>query len=103
MNCSLFNDVFYKHTHSDSDVLLYYVNMEWKEEWYGETVFQNEDGSILYTQKYKPCSAVWFDGSIPHLIKPQSATAPKFRFSVSIFFKRNDNGERFQKCICNKI
>ena len=33
LNCSLFNDVFYKHTHSDSDVLLYYFDNRRCELW----------------------------------------------------------------------
>ena len=65
--------------------------MEWKQEWWGETQFLSEDlKEIIFTNPYVPGRAVWFDGAIPHTIKTQSAIAPKYRFSLSLFFWKGD-------------
>ena len=65
--------------------------MEWKQEWWGETQFLSEDlKEIIFTNQYVPGRVIWFDGEIPHTIKTQSFSAPKFRFSLSIFFDRGD-------------
>ena len=91
LNCTLQNDVYLPHAHPDTDVLLYYINMEWKQEWWGETQFLSEDlKEIIFTNPYVPGRAVWFDGAIPHTIKTQSAIAPKYRFSLSLFFWKGD-------------
>ena len=40
VNCDQFSTVHWPHTDSrpPRDVLLYYVNLDWKTEWYGETL-----------------------------------------------------------------
>ena len=83
------DDVHYAHIHDDTQVVLYYVNLDWKDGWYGETIFYEPDdiNSIAYTSTYTPGRFILFDGSIPHAIRPQSVKAPKFRFSLSCFFK----------------
>ena len=92
LNCTLKNDIYLPHTHIDQDVLLYYINMEWKREWYGETQFFSENlNEIIFTNPYVPGRMVWFDGTIPHTIKTQSSSAPKYRFSVSLFFEKLNN------------
>ena len=75
------NDVHYVHHHKDQQILLYYVNLDWIDGWYGETLFYNPKNlkEILYTSLYQPGRIVLFDGSIPHAIRPQSIKGPKFR------------------------
>ena len=94
VNCSKSYEVFEPHTHLNQDILLYYVNMNWKREWFGETLFYNEDCSeIVSAQSYIPGRVIWFKGDIPHTIRPSSSEAPNFRFSLSCVFDRrvNDN------------
>ena len=83
------NDVHYIHHHPDKHVLLYYVNLDWRDGWYGETLFYDPDDieKISFTSLYKPGRIILFDGSIPHAIRPQSIKGPKYRFSLSLFFE----------------
>jgi Rps23 Pro-64 3,4-dihydroxylase Tpa1-like proline 4-hydroxylase len=81
--------VYYAHTHGEDKVLLYYINMEWKEGWHGETQFYSDDlKEVKYTSPYTPGRLILFDGKIPHTMRPQSIIAPKFRFSLSMFLKK---------------
>ena len=51
-------------------------------------MFYNPDdiNSIEYTSSYVPGRIILFDGNIPHAIRPQSINAPKYRFSLSVFY-----------------
>ena len=82
------DDVHYHHTHQSKQVLLYYINLDWKDGWYGETLFYDSCNfdNIIFTSTYKPGRIILFDGCIPHAIRPQSIKASKFRFSLSLFF-----------------
>ena len=82
------NDVHYLHIHHNQQVCLYYVNLDWRDGWHGETLFYNPDNlkEIVYTSLFIPGRIILFDGSIPHAIRPQSVKAPKFRFTLSLFF-----------------
>ena len=82
------NDVHYLHIHDNQQVCLYYVNLDWRDGWHGETLFYNPDNlnEIVYTSLYVPGRIILFDGSIPHAIRPQSVKATKFRMSLSLFF-----------------
>ena len=84
------DDVHYIHGHH-GHVGLNYVNLDWQDGWYGETIFYDPDDitNIAYTSPYTPGRFVLFDGSIPHAIRPQSSKAPKYRFTISIFFEKN--------------
>ena len=87
MNLSTPSDVLQTHTHSAAKVLLYYVNLDWKNSWYGETLFFDESlGKIEFASPYTPGRIIVFDGSIPHTIRPQSHEAPFYRFTLSLFF-----------------
>ena len=81
-------DVQFTHTHKAEEVVvLYYANLEWLPEWWGETMFYNDDGSsIVHAARYTPGRFVVFDGPIPHAIRPQSPIGPQYRFTVSIIF-----------------
>jgi len=90
-NCSNFGEVYAPHTHDlKPDVLLYYANLEWKREWYGETLFYSEDlKDIIHANPYVPGRIVWFKGEIPHSIRPSSSMAPQYRFTISFFFLKD--------------
>ena len=90
INCGTFGDTYSPHTHNDKEVLLYYANLDWKVEWNGETAFySNNLKEIVLANPYVPGRVVWFDGEIPHSIKPQTHSAPKYRFTISLFFDKN--------------
>jgi len=93
-NCSKFGEVYSPHTHDlKPDVLLYYANLDWKRQWYGETLFYSEDlKDIIHTIPYVPGRIVWFKGEIPHSIRPSSSIAPQYRFTVSFFFLNGRTG-----------
>jgi len=82
------DDVHYIHSHQDQQVALYYVNMDWKDGWYGETLFYNPDNinDIVFASSYIPGRIILFDGDIPHAIRPQSTKATKYRISLTLFF-----------------
>ena len=49
VNCTTYSDVYLPHTHYDTDVLLYYINLDWKQEWWGESLFYSDDlKDIIY-------------------------------------------------------
>ena len=75
----------FRHTHGDSRVICYYINPEWREEWYGETIFYKDNGQDDRVISYQPNRAVIFDGNHPHSIRPASFIAPSYRFTLSCF------------------
>jgi len=94
INCNTIADSMSVHNHIGSDVMLYYVNREWKPEWGGETVFYDESGKeIIYTSPYVPNRMILFAGELPHRYNPPSRVAPKYRFSISTFFERTSEEE----------
>jgi Rps23 Pro-64 3,4-dihydroxylase Tpa1-like proline 4-hydroxylase len=87
INLSVPSDTNFSHTHLDQLVGVYYLNLDWKPEWAGETLFYNDDMSdIIHATMYKPNRFVLFDGSIPHTIRPQAFSAPHYRLTLAIFF-----------------
>ena len=89
LNCDTHVDVHTPHSHPMCDVILYYMNMDWKSEWYGETLFYSEDlKEIKYAGAYTPGRVICFDGEIPHSARPASRLAPKFRYTLAIFFEK---------------
>ncbi len=81
------NDVHLIHSHGYDQVVLYYVNLEWRDGWYGETLFYSEDTrDVVFTSPFVPGRMILFDGNIPHAIRPQSVAAPKYRWTISTFF-----------------
>jgi len=81
-------DIHYIHHHRTEHVVLYYVNLDWQDGWYGETIFYDEfkENNINFTSPYIPGRIILFDGNIPHAIRPQSVNGPKFRLSITLFF-----------------
>ena len=78
----------FRHTHGSDRVLCFYINPEWREEWYGETIFYNPNGQDHQVVSYQPNRAVIFDGNLPHSIRPTSFIAPSYRFTLSVFFNK---------------
>ena len=67
----------FPHTHGNSTVFTYYINPEWKNEFYGETIFYNPTlTESISSVLYKPNRGILFDGNIPHSIRPASHIAP---------------------------
>lgn len=89
INLSHPGDTYRHHVHPGSDVILYYLNMEWRREWGGETLFYDPSGKeITYAVEVKPNRAITFDGEIPHTIRPATYAAPKFRITMAIVFSK---------------
>ena len=83
------SDVHFIHSHPNKQVALYYCNLNWEDGWYGETMFYdpNDLEKVSYTSLYKPGRIILFDGSIPHAIRPQSISGPKYRITLTIVFR----------------
>jgi len=64
--------------------MLAYVNIEWKQDWDGGTIFRTADGKgvELYID-YVPGRVVVFDSIIPHKPMTPSADSAPFRFSLN--------------------
>ena len=88
------DDVHHIHTHHNNQVDLYYVNLDWQDGWYGETLFFDkfDTKNIIFASSYVPGRILLFDGDIPHSIRPQSRIASKFRMTLSLFYTKRDNG-----------
>ena len=86
-------DVHYVHTHKQPIGMLYYANLNWKEEWAGETIFYNKNdlSKIEFCSPFVPGRVILFDATLPHTIRPQSNSGPKYRFTYSAFFTRKTN------------
>ena len=91
INLATPSSIQFPHTHGDSTVITYYINPEWKKEYYGETIFYDDSMQhCVGTALYEPNAAVVFDGHIPHSIRPASHIAPSYRFSLSVFFRKRN-------------
>lgn len=94
VNLTYFGEAhFVHHDQQSSKTMLYYVNPEWNDGWGGETMFWTEDmKDVVFTSPYTPGRIVIFDGDIPHSIRPQSSLGPKFRFSLAMMLRGQNNG-----------
>ena len=91
INLATPSSIQFPHTHGSSTVLTYYINPEWKNEYYGETIFYDDTlNESIRAVLYKPNRAVLFSGKTPHSIRPASHVAPSYRFSLSIFYKEKN-------------
>lgn len=91
INLSVPSDVNFFHTHYGQNlVLLYYANPIWQSHWHGETLFcDDHSNEIELAIKYTTGRLVLFDASLPHSIRPQSAASDVYRFTYSMFFKKD--------------
>ena len=91
INLATPSSIQFPHTHGTSTVITYYINPDWKKEYYGETIFYDDSMThCIGTSLYHTNSAVIFDGKIPHSIRPASHIAPSYRFSLSVFFRQKN-------------
>ena len=91
INLAVPSSIQFPHSHEDSLVLLYYINPEWKNEYYGETLFYDKFGEeIIYSSIYKPGRCVLFNGKTPHSIRPSSHVAPQYRFTLFVSFTKKN-------------
>ena len=90
VNLSTPADSHFPHVHNNVDkVVLYYVNMEWREGWHGETLFYSDDKqTIEHAMNYVPGRVIVFDASIVHAIRPQSHICDKYRFTFAMMLKK---------------
>ena len=89
LNLSSAADTNYVHAHAQDKVLLYYVNLEWREGWHGETLFFQENlKDVAFTSVYTPGRLIAFDAKIPHTIRPQSHIAAQYRFTLALVFNK---------------
>jgi hypothetical protein len=87
INLSVPSDTYFGHVHPEQLVVLYYTNMEWEHHWHGETLFYSEDLSeIELAIRYTPGRVIVFDGRTPHALRPQSTSAPHYRFTYAMTF-----------------
>ena len=97
VNISSPGQTFFEHTHPsewDGSVnnkspkaFIYYPNLEWRREWGGETMYYTMDNKELERAiEYRPNRLVVVDGEYPHAVRPPTAHAPFFRFTLAMFF-----------------
>ena len=89
LNLSTPADINFVHVHPEDKVLLYYVNLDWRDGWHGETLFFDESGKdILFASAYTPGRLIAFDAKIPHTIRPQSHIAAFYRMTLALVYTK---------------
>ena len=89
LNLSTPADSNFVHSHPEDKVLLYYVNLEWRDGWHGETLFFNDSAKdIVFASPYTPGRLISFGAKIPHTIRPQSHIATQYRFTLALVFNK---------------
>lgn len=89
LNLSVPSESHFPHHHDNELIVLYYVNVGWRPEWHGETLFYSEDLSeIELALPYTPGRVVVFDATIPHSYRPQSTIADHYRFTLAMGFNK---------------
>lgn len=89
LNLSTASDTNYVHSHPEDKLLLYYVNLEWRDGWHGETLFFAENiKDICFASPYTPGRLIAFDAHIPHTIRPQSHIAAQYRFTLAMILNK---------------
>jgi len=88
-NLHLYGDMQFPHIDSaDGVTAIYYANPEWKESWFGETVFYDESREPVCTVAPKPGRLAVFDGAIVHRAGVPSRECYVPRISVAFKFDR---------------
>jgi hypothetical protein len=89
LNLSTMSCSYFVHAHPEQKVMLYYVNLEWKDGWHGETVFYDEScKEIIFTNAYTPGRLCVFDATIPHALRPPSRLGPDYRFTLALIMDK---------------
>jgi hypothetical protein len=88
INLGTCSDRYFYHVDSNTDAdqtLLYYVNLDWKTEWEGETHFSNESlTDIVHSSAFVPGRVVLFSATLPHKSSQPSYGAEVFRYCLVI-------------------
>ena len=84
VNCSTFETVDNVHVDgSNIYTLIHFINFEWNINWFGETIFLNNDFTeIMKSIMLKPGRIILFDGSIPHSARTTSKICPYPRYNI---------------------
>ena len=89
VNLSHPGDVYQHHVHTGKDVVLLYINDEWRREWAWETLFYDPHSThVEKTVEMRPNRVVTFDGETPHTIRPSTYLAPKYRLTLSLTYSK---------------
>lgn len=95
LNACLSSDVYQVHadmTDPDFFTLLYFVNLDWKPEWEGETIFTESDAKEIFCSvAFVPGRVVLFNSCIPHKSSQPSTRAPYHRFVFNCVVKKHGN------------
>ena len=90
LNLSTPSDVNFVHSHPEDKIILYYVNLEWRDGWHGETLFFDEScKDVVFASPYTPGRVIAFHGKIPHTIRPQSHLSSFFRFTLALIYTKD--------------
>ena len=69
VNLTIPQNVFFSHAHMGEDTLVYYANLDWEQEWAGETIIYEENGVDIKTCiPYKPGQVLWMEADSPHAV-----------------------------------
>jgi Rps23 Pro-64 3,4-dihydroxylase Tpa1-like proline 4-hydroxylase len=82
---------YFPHWHRNQESLVYYVNMEWKQEWAGETIVYEDDCETVHAcMPFSSGKVLWLNKDVLHSMRPPSLNAPFYRFTISMFFNSRD-------------
>ena len=88
INLGTCSDRYFYHVDSNTSkdkTLLYYINLDWRSEWEGETHFSNESlTDIVHSSAFVPGRIVLFDATIPHKTSQPSYGSELFRYCLVI-------------------
>lgn len=88
VNLTIPQNVFFSHAHMGEDTLVYYANLDWEQEWAGETIIYEPNGVDIQTCiPYRPGQVLWMGADTPHALRPPASCAPYHRFTFAVFFK----------------
>lgn len=93
-NSTIFGDWAFAHKDSNEAgaySALYYANRQWKQEWFGETVFYTE-GEPVVAISARPGRLVLFDSRIEHRAGVPAMNCAEPRFTLSLRFSTDRVG-----------
>jgi len=87
VNCHPYGDL--QHAHHDISpgvTALYFANVDWQDDWQGETIFYGGDGEPFHAVAPRPGRVLCFPGDLVHRGGVPSRACPEPRFSVAFKF-----------------
>lgn len=88
INLGTCSDRYFYHVdsgHNADRTFLYYINLDWRSEWEGETHFSNEAlTDIIHSSAFVPGRIVFFDATLPHKTSQPSYGAELFRYCLVV-------------------